>query len=403
MESHSRKTHNYWYYCFFYIIVLLMNCPGKFAQAEFREWEALNQIEKNNRKCVDLTDIVGGLPLKPLATKQILRRTEKWEFSAWNEDGKDSLGFPSVVKNIYGPWPDNKYYLFYSHHDPNSGIGCAVSDKIDGPYIKIADLDKTRQDSQVLKPLSTWQKGKSLLRKLPYHFSSPCVLWDDEQQLWVMFFHYYKNEWNKGEGHQKTTVATCPDLRLNKWTIKTDEDQNIIPVFPTTTKRWMNSQSSYHSIQKMPDGKWLAFLRGTGGEYTPEGQWKQDTTKLGFAISSSSTGNWEYFPDNPIIHQENTGSKREGVLRPHFIGYLGASSFLVGWSESTYYDADLRIIYNITTDFRNFQRDTRGYAHWVPNDGLVSPWREDGNLYLFSGKYVHTFHLSLKDTRQDEK
>ena len=34
----------------------------------------------------------------------------------------------------------------------------------------------------------------------------------------------------------------------------------------------MNSQSSYHANQRLPDGRWLGFLRGTGGEYTPRRQ-----------------------------------------------------------------------------------------------------------------------------------
>jgi hypothetical protein len=38
----------------------------------------------------------------------------------------------------------------------------------------------------------------------------------------------------------------------------------------------MNSQSSYHAVQRLPDGRWLGFLRGTGGEYSPEGKWLQD-------------------------------------------------------------------------------------------------------------------------------
>lgn len=368
---------------------------GESAQADFKEWALLSQAERNNTKCVDLTGLNGKLPLSVSDSKQILWRSEKWEFSTWTENAENSLGFPSVVKNIYGADADNKYYLFYAHHDPNSGIGCAIADRIDGPYVKIADLDKKRKNSQVLQPLSLLQKGKQLLRKLPYHYSSPCVVWDGDKQLWVMFFHYYKNEFKQGKGHQKTGVATCADLKNNKWTIKRDEKGNIVPIFPTTSKRWMNSQSSYHAIQKLPDGTWLAFLRGTGGEYDKTGKWLQDTTKLGFAVSSDSLNNWKYVSGNPIVTQANTGGERKGVLRPSFIGYLGGSKFFVAWAESKYYDSDPRIIYNVTTDFKEFKRDDRGYAQWLPADGLVSPWRENGTLYLFTGKYIYSFVLPL--------
>ena len=380
----------------FVLASIIVFYPGKYAQSEFKEWKLLSQTDKNNTKCVDLTDLDGSMPLTSYEIKQVLRRSEEWEFSNWDDGSRDSLGFPSVVKNIYGSEPDNKYYLFYAHHDPNSGIGCAIADKIDGPYTKISDLDKNRKDSQVLQPLSLLQKGKNLVRKLPYHYSSPCVLWDEDKQLWVMFFHYYKNEFKQGNGHQKTGVATCTDLKTNKWKIKRDEKGNIVPIFPTTSKRWMNSQSSYHAIQRLPDGTWLAFLRGTGGEYNTNGKWIQDTTKLGFAISSESLNSWEYAPDNPIITQANTGGGRKGVLRPSFIGYLGGSKFLVAWSESKYYDSDPRIIYNVTTDFREFERDSRGYAEWLPSDGLVSPWREGDKLYLFTGKNIYIFNLLLR-------
>ena len=82
----------------------------------------------NNLKCVDLSDLAGDLPLDVVRSTEILRRTEPWE--------NDSLGYPTVVRNDCGPHPDGRYYLYYAHHDLESGIGCAVAESIEGPYVK---------------------------------------------------------------------------------------------------------------------------------------------------------------------------------------------------------------------------------------------------------------------------
>ena len=78
-----------------------------------------------NLNVVDLSDLIGDLPQNIASTTQILYVTEAWE--------KDTLGFTTVVKNDQGQNPDNKYYLYYAHHDPVSGIGAAVADSITGP------------------------------------------------------------------------------------------------------------------------------------------------------------------------------------------------------------------------------------------------------------------------------
>lgn len=355
----------------------------------------------DNGKCVDLTDIKGSLPLRVNNTKRILERNEEWEYRKWDmQNDRDSVGYPSVVKNTHGSSPDNKYYLFYSHHNSNAGIGCAVAKTIEGPYIKIAELDSRRKDSRVL--VSPGKPGD------PFHYSSPCVVWNEEQNLWVMYFHYYKDEFKEGKGHQKTGLATCRNLSANEWTIYRDRKGEIIPVLPTTKERWMNSQSSYHAIQRLANGKWLAFLRGTGGEYRLSFDrhrgarrlglyraWIQDTTKLGFAFSSDGV-HWDYLPENPIIRQTVTEKSRLGVYRPHFVGYLGNGVYLLCWSESQYYDADPKAVCGTTTDFLNIKRDSRGYAAWDVYDGLVSPWREGDKLYLFTGKYLHIIKLRVR-------
>ena len=80
----------------------------------------------NNLNVVDLSDLDADLPLDIVETKQILSLTEDWENSSEGTP-LDSLGYPSIVKNDRGPNPDNKFYLYYAHHDIPSRIGCAVA------------------------------------------------------------------------------------------------------------------------------------------------------------------------------------------------------------------------------------------------------------------------------------
>ena len=338
-----------------------------------------------NLKCVDLSDLTGDLPLDIDRSDQILWRSEEWEYSTWDEEDGDSVGYPTLVKNDRGPDPNGLFYMYYSHHDPNSGIGCAIAETIEGPYRKLADGESDRGDSRVL--VNPGKPGQ------PFHYASPCVVWSEEEKLWFLYFHLFENQWETGGGHQRTVLATCPDLKENIWTPWTDDRDALIPVFPTTTERWMNSQSSYHAVQRLPDGRWLGFLRGTGGEYSADGKWLQDTCKLGFAMSGDGR-TWDYFPDNPILHQEDGGSGSLGVYRPHFVGWLSNDEYLLCWSESRQYDDEIRVMYGRTKDFRTIVRDPRGYARWPIGDGLISPWREGNRLYLFAGKFLHQMVLA---------
>ncbi len=361
-------------------------------------------ILDNNLKVVDLSDLSGPLPLDVVQTTQILWQTEDWEHSSyynpsWPSGGADSVGYPTVVKNDHGQNPDGKYYLYYAHHDPMSGIGCAVADSIEGPYTKIADLDPGRDDSKVLTVPNYNPSGPNPAD--PSHYSSPCVVWNEEEQLWFMYFHYfnhYHGAWASdpsypGYGDQMTALATCPDLSSHNWTIWTDSAWgsvsvwNIVPVLPTTAEPWMASQSSYHAIQRLPNGQWLAFLRGTSSNGYP---------RLGFATSADGRS-WNYFPENPVITPEGAG-ERGGIYRSYFVGYLGEGEYLVVWGESPTAGDVPAAVYGYTTDFVNIQRDPRGFASWAPADGLVSPWREGNKLYLFAGKYLHVTDLPVQDT-----
>ncbi len=361
---------------------------------------ALGQLRlDNNLKCIDLSDLVGRLPLKVIRSKRILRQSEDWEHSTWTPDEKelDSVGYPSVVLNDRGLNPDGKYYLFYAHHEPTSGIGCAVSDAIDGPYTKLASLDPDRKHSMVLvNPHSPGKVGD------PSHYSTPSVVWNGDEQLWFMYFHYYNHFhrlWEEspdhpGGGNQMTALATSPDLAAQQWTVVKDKSlakvsvHDILPVLTTSKEPWMYGTSSYNAIQRLPDGQWLAFLRGTSN---------QGLSNVGFATSEDGR-KWDYFPENPVLRGDPR--EKKNLVRPGFIGFLGNDrggmpQYLVVWTESKV-GADVpRVRYGYTSDFVQIRPDSRGFAEWPAGDGFICPWREGNRLYLFSGKHVHVMRLPV--------
>lgn len=361
----------------------------------------------NNLQVVDLSDLTQPLPLDVVSTKQILKPTENWEHSSyknpdWPAGGHQSLGYPSVVRNVHGKKPDGKYYLFYAHHDPMSGIGCCVAQSIRGPFVKLADLPGSkRKHSRVLTVPNFNPAGPNL--DDPSHFSSPCVVWNEDEKLWFLYFHYFNHfhgAWtasadDPGEGWQMTGLATCPVLAAGDWKIQTDPKKgkvsvwDILPVLPTTHQEWMKSESSYHAVQRLPDGRWLAFLRGTPTRYPGP--------TVGFAISNDGR-NWKFAEDNPVIAPGKPWTQKSNEYRPAFIGYLGRTDtgqheYLVAWAEHP----EPHVIYSRTTDFRSFQRDPRGYAKWGGADGLVSCWREGDRLLLFAGDKQHEMQLPIRN------
>jgi hypothetical protein len=366
-------------------------------------------ILDNTLQVVDLSDMVGELPLQADSTTQVLWQTQDWEHSSlgnagWPSGGVDSVGYPSMVKNTHGQNPDGKYYLYYAHHDPTSGIGCAVADAVTGPYIKASIshevLGTVWADSQVL--VNPLYRPLGIPVDWIGHYSSPSVVWNEDEQLWFMYFHYYNHFWggaggeawsvnNPGLGHQMTALATCPDLSSHNWTLWTDSAwaqvsvDDTVPVLPTTDALWMESQSSYHAVQRLPDGQWLAFMRGTPVTGGPT---------VGFGTSSDGR-NWNYFAENPVIAPGKSWTVSTSEYRPKFVGYLGEGDYLVAWAEHSH----PQIIYSTTTDFKTFTRDPRGCGNWgTGDDGLVSAWREGNELYLFSGKNIHRMALNVSDS-----
>ena len=383
-------------------LVCILICTPQSVWSQTSLYNAMN--------IVDLSDLNGDLPLDVVSSTQILWQTQNWEHStlgnpSWPAGGHESLGYPTMVKNTHGLNSDGKYYLYYAHHDPTSGIGSAVANSITGPYTKpsIAHevLGSGWTDSQVLvNPL--YRPGGMPVDWIG-HYSSPSIVWNEDEDLWFMYFHYYNHYWggagdppgeawstnNPGMGHQMTALATTPDLSSHDWTIWTDpvwsrvSAHNIVPVLPTTDEAWASGASSYNGIQRLPDGQWLAFVRGTN-----------DSTGLptvGFATSDDGR-TWDYFPENPVIAPGKSWTVDTSEYRPKFVGYLGENGsgedeYLVAWAEHS----NPHVIYSKTTDFKTFQRDPRGYANWGTGDGgPVNVTREGDSLYLFSGKFVHT-------------
>ena len=365
-----------------------------------------------NLQVVDLSDLISPLPRFVDDSTQILSRTQDWEHSSWKNPnwpsgGGSILGYSSLVKNTHGQNPDGKYYLYYGHHDPMSGIGLAVADSVTGPYTKFNPSDNKVLTVPNYRP---WGPNPDD----PSHYSSPSVVWNADTELWTMYFHYYNHyhgQWtysssHPGQGWQMTAMATTPNLSdYRSWSIYKDPSigqvsvWNIVPVHPTTDEAWSKEASAYNAVQRLPHPlpnghEWLVFLRGTNAS--------NGRPTVGFG-SSSDGKNWDYFPENPTIARNKPWTVNANEYRPKFIGYLGANGsgeheYLVAWSEHSH----PRIIYSKTTDFVSFERDSRGYAQWGEGeDGIVSAWREDDTLYLFTGQTVHTMNLPVRGSSCD--
>jgi len=101
----------------------------------------------------------------------------------------DEIIFPTIIKaSDYLDQPLGAYYLYYAPHDAPGGINLAYSDSLDGPW--------TEYEGNPLIP-NAWEPHYRVS-----HVSSPHVLWDDEGQRFLMYFH--------GE-NTTTRVATSTD------------------------------------------------------------------------------------------------------------------------------------------------------------------------------------------------
>ena len=162
-----------------------------------------------------------------------------------------------------------------------------MASSITGPYTKAAVdngipvLGLYWTDSQVL--VNPGYRPTGVPVDWIGHYSSPSVVWNENESKWFMYFRYYNHYWggagdpageawstnNPGMGCQMTGLATTADLSSHNWTVWTDpawgavSAHNIVPVLQTTDAAWASSASSYNGIQRLPNGQWLAFVRGT--------------------------------------------------------------------------------------------------------------------------------------------
>lgn len=340
--------------------------------------------EAPDMRDVDLRD-----PVRAAVRYEILRNTEAWESGI--ESRRDRVGYPSIVRNSHGSAPDGSYYLYYSIHDPYAGIGAATSRLPTGPFEKLGQRDWWRPDSRILRA--------PLRPRRTSHFSSPVVIWNPAEQLWFMYFHFYSNEWEQGRGHQRTALATSKDLSDHSWSISRGDDGGILAVLPTTGWRWMNSQSTYHCIQRLPTGLWVAFLRGTGGEYNSAGEWLQDTAKLGFAVSRDGR-HWALASATPVLQPGGSHGGKQGVYRPMLFA-LGTGGLLVGWAESDYYDETPELRFGLTRDLIVIEPMPISLGIQPIEDGPATVRREGGTLFVAQGAHMTALSLRLISERGD--
>lgn len=183
----------------------------------------------NNPQVVDLSDLDGPLPLDVVSTTWILWQTGDREHSTWpNPDwprgGPHSVAPPSPVRNDRGPNADGKYDLFYAHHDPRSGIGVAVSDGMKGPFSK-----KVNVPGRAPRRVVPAYHAPTTHADDPDHSTSPWVMWNEQQQLWFMYLHYYNHRRDLVPGYQLIAIAITVDLSSHDWTIWRDADDAAFP------------------------------------------------------------------------------------------------------------------------------------------------------------------------------
>ncbi len=343
-------------------------------------WYTLNELNINqfdifkNLGSSNVFDLPSKDIFKVIKKEKILTITESWENGVKN---RKSIGYPSVVQNTKGENTDNLYYLYYSIHDPYSGIACAKSNYLDHDFIKIKHNDLNRADSQVLRAPEYPKKTS--------HFASPQVIWNPDKKHWHMYFHFYSNEWNERGGHQHTGMAYSKDLGSGVWRPLTDSSDSLISVIPITSKKWMNSQSSYHSIRRLSNGYWVAFMRGTGGNYDKKNNWIQNKTKVGLAVSRDGV-RWAQIDHNPLFASPTS----EINFSPLLIEANSNGEIRLFWSEIRKSNNTITIYYSTTDDFINFSSKTRVFENLSFGDGPISVYKKNKLIYIFTGAYRYT-------------
>lgn len=105
----------------------------------------------------------------------------------------DEFNFPTIVDTrdhpVSNELGDYRYYLFYAPHDAPAGNCVAASNSLDGPWVEYEGNPVVAR---------SWEGNYSVS-----HVSSPFVMWLEEQNCYIMYFH--------GE-NPVTRYATSTDL-----------------------------------------------------------------------------------------------------------------------------------------------------------------------------------------------
>lgn len=211
---------------------------------KFRMWFSWRPKES-----IALVESIDGIHWSQPTLVLCPNNTTNWE---------KNINRPSVVKK------DNEYKMWYTGQtDKNSWIGYATS--FDGvTWERIGD-------KPVISSELAWEKVAVMC---------PHVLWDDEMQLYRMWY-------SGGEQNEPNEIgyATSPDGI--KWTKYPDN-----PIFSTDPENeWEKHKVTACQVIKHAD-EYLMFYIGF---------YDEDHAQIGVARSKNGITDWQRHPDNPII------------------------------------------------------------------------------------------------------
>ena len=343
----------------------------------FDRWSPATAAAGPNVHLLDLSDIENFSQLRLVRRQRLIERTQGWELSAENPASRNDVGYPSLV---WGGADGDKsqYHLFYAIHDPDSGIGLARASDIYGPYTKFRGQSIERDSRVIFAPARP---------RATSHLSSPVVLWNAQRKLWHMYFHYYSNQFDDGFGHQNTALATSRNLV--DWDVLTGHDGDFLAVLPVTPELWMNSQSTYHTVQRLPNGLWLAFLRGTGIRKTGSTMEEQPTA-MGLAASLDGI-RWSLVPGAPqwpALPQQVEGRV---IQRPGFVARMRGGFALV-WAHQPQRGPEKRFA-AFTRDFAEFRQMELPDWGMSIEDGAISAVRKGQEVVMITGPYAYGFAI----------
>jgi len=173
-------------------------------------------------------------------------------------DWEKNINRPSIVKK------DNEYKMWYTGQtDKNSWIGYATSQ--DGIAWK------RMSDKPVLSFELAWEKVAVMC---------PHVIWDDEMQLYRMWY-------SGGEQNEPNEIGYATSHDGFTWTKYPDN-----PIFSVEPKNeWEKHKVTACQVTKLDD-EYLMFYIGFGDE---------EHAQIGVARSQNGITEWQRHPDNPII------------------------------------------------------------------------------------------------------